>query len=91
LNWILFSRNNGSNKVLSNSKIIANNSKKISNSSINKKIYKNIKEKEYIESIISNSIISGISNPKSQKKYSENQNHISLHINIKNENKLLTN
>jgi len=82
LNWILFSRNNGSNKVLSNSKIIAN---------INKKIYKNIKEKEYIESIISNSIISGISNPKSQKKYSENQNHISLHINIKNENKLLTN
>ena len=82
MNWILFSRNNGSNKVLSNSKIIAN---------INKKIYKNIKEKEYIESIISNSIISGISNPKSQKKYSENQNHISLHINIKNENKLLTN
>lgn len=58
------------------------------NSSLSKKINKNIKEKEYIETNISNSIISDNSLPKSIKSNSINNPHImSLEININNEMK----
>lgn len=69
-------------KHLSKSKM----TKKINNDSINLNINKNIKEKDFIESNLSNSVISEISNPKTQKSYN-NPNPISLEININSEMK----
>ena len=69
-------------KHLSNSKM----AKKINNDSINLNINKNIKEKDYIESNLSNSLISEISNPKTQKSCN-NPNPISLEISINSEMK----
>lgn len=69
-------------KHLSNSKM----GKKINNDSTNIIVNKNIKEKDYIESNISNNVISEISNPKTQKSYN-NPNPISLEISINSEMK----
>jgi len=69
-------------KHLSKSKM----TKKINNDSTNQNINKNIKEKDYIESNISNSVISEISDPKTQKSYN-NPNPISLEISINSEMK----
>jgi len=69
-------------KHLSKSKM----AKKINNDSTNLNVNKNIKEKDYIESNISNSVISEISNNKTQKSYN-NPNTISLEININSEMK----
>jgi hypothetical protein len=69
-------------KHLSKSKM----TKKIINDSTNLNVNKNIKEKDYIESDISNSVISDISNHKTQKSYNI-PNPISLEININSEMK----
>ena len=69
-------------KHLSKSKM----TKKINNDSTNLNVNKNIKEKDYIESNISNSVISDISNPKTQKSYNI-PNPISFEININSEMK----
>lgn len=63
------------------------NSKKISNKSLSKKINKNIKFKEYIESNISNSVISENSIPRITKTQSNNEKPMFLEININSEMK----
>ena len=87
---LFFNKNNQKNKEKINNPNTSSKSKKfkkLKNSSINKKINKNIKEKEYLESNISNSVISDISNPKTTKSYSSHPNPLILEININSEMK----